>query len=309
MMMKSVYLDMDPGHDDVLALLVALTAFHVKGVTTVAGNQTVDKTYRNARRVLDLAHYEAISVHQGYAHPLFRPLVTASHVHGSSGLDGYRFHPRTREDEILDDAQMWLASEFLHEPDPITWIATGPLTNVAAFLMGNTHFIPHIERLAIMGGSLNKGNITPYAEFNFYVDPDAADWVLVSGIPIRLVGLDVTHKALLSPEALERFLTWGSEVGTMLHDIFTFYFDHEPDAGPGGAPVHDVLAVAAVAHPEFFSWQPMNIRVERCHDVHRGQVIVVPGSGVDDRGVEVAIDIDVDRFFSWMWEMLDPYSR
>ncbi len=302
-MPQSVYLDMDPGHDDVLALLVALASLEVEGVTTVAGNQTVDKTGRNARRVLDIAHYKTISVHGGSAHPLFRPLVTAGHVHGSTGLDGYQIPAGLRHVDIAADAQAWLASEFSRHSSGITWVATGPLTNVAAFLMGHNHLIPSIAQLVIMGGALHGGNITAHAEFNFYVDPDAAHWVMTSGIPIRLVGLDVTHQALLSPQALDRFAGFGTEVGHMLHDLFAFYFEHEPHASPQGTPVHDVLAVAAVVHPEFFIWRRLHLLVERCREDRRGQVIIVPEEAAPS-SVEVAIDIDSERFFKWMWEVL-----
>jgi inosine-uridine nucleoside N-ribohydrolase len=300
--LEKVYLDMDPGHDDALALLVALASLKVKGVTAVCGNQTVDKTARNARRVLDLAHYEEISVHQGADRPLFRPLVTAAHVHGSSGLDGYHFHLRDREKTIPADAQQWLECEFTQEPGDIAWIATGPLTNVAAFLMGHREFVPRIKKLTVMGGALNHGNITPYAEFNFYVDPDAAHWVLAQGIPIQLVGLDVTHKALLAPDALERFVSFGSEIGLMLHDLFAFYFKHEPNAVPQGVPVHDVLAVGAMVHPEFFAWRRVNLTVERCDEKYRGQMTVVSESA--RAATQVAVDVDVARFFEWMWAML-----
>lgn len=300
--MPSVYLDMDPGHDDTLALLVALASLKVRGVTAVAGNQTVDKTSRNARRVLDLAKFPEITVHQGAGKPLFRPLVTAPHVHGSSGLDGYHFHISSEEHEIPADAQQWLEREFSQNLDDIYWIATGPLTNVAAFLIGHPQYLSRIKQLAVMGGALNQGNITPYAEFNFYVDPDAAHWVLAQEIPVKIVGLDVTHQALLSPYALERFSAFESEVGRMLHDLFAFYFKHEPNRTSQGVPVHDVLAVGAMVHPEFFSWQRVNFMVERCHESYRGQMTVVPGA--QNPSTEVAVDVDVDSFFEWMWSML-----
>ena len=302
-----MYLDMDPGHDDALALLVALASLKVKGVTTVAGNQTVDKTSRNARRVLDLVHCENITVHQGAAKPLFRSLVTAPHVHGSSGLDGYHFRVPAREKDIPADAQQWLEREFSQDPDDICWIATGPLTNVAAFLIGRGEYIARIKQLIVMGGALNQGNITPYAEFNYYVDPDAAHWVMMQDIPTKVVGLDVTHQALLEPNALARFSALESEMGRMLHDLFAFYFKHEPNRRPQGVPVHDVLAVGAMVHPEFFSWQQAHLMVERCHETYRGQMTVMPGTA--NPSTEVAVDVDTVRFFDWMWSMLALLQR
>ncbi len=300
-----VYLDMDPGHDDALALLVALGSLPVAGVSVVAGNQTVDKTMRNARRVLDVAGFAQLALRQGAACPMFLPLHTAPEVHGASGLDGYRFHSAVKRQESPEGALPWLRRQFSAAAAPVVWIATGPLTNVAEFLLGHPDLKETIGEISVMGGALNGGNVTAHAEFNFYVDPDAADVVLRAGIPMRMVGLDVTTRALLPLSAIERFGMMGTDVGAMLKGLFEFYAKHEPQATAGGVPVHDVLAVGAVVHPELFTWLPASVRVERSDGSHRGQVIV--GEGGADSTVRVATAIDSERFFEWMWDVLERH--
>lgn len=298
----AVYLDMDPGHDDALALLAAMPALNVRGVSTVAGNQTVDKTYLNARRVLHLSGHLGITVARGSAGPLFRPLFVADYVHGESGLDGYDF-PALPEETMPIDAQSWLGRAFFEETEPIQWIATGPLTNVARFLMGHPALWSKIEAITIMGGALEGGNVTPYAEFNIYVDPDAAAYVFASGIPLRMVGLDVTHRALLDWASVSRFRALGTPVGEMLSGLFSFFGRHEPNASEQGMPVHDVLAVAAVAAPELFVWEDVRIEVERCDETRRGQT----KRAASGTPIQAAVDIDTRAFFDWLWRQLEVY--
>lgn len=298
----NVLLDMDPGHDDALALLTALPLFTVLAVTTVAGNQTLDKTTLNARRILNAAGAD-VPVVPGYATPLFRELVTAAYVHGESGLDGYAF-PMIAEAEPGPHAMAYLAEKFSRSPEPIPWVPTGPLTNVAAFLMGHPHLMPKIASITLMGGALKGGNITPHAEFNIYVDPDAAQYVMASGLPVRMVGLDVTHRALLSPARMkEQFLSLRAPVGEMLYSLFSFYGRHEPESGSQGMPIHDVLAVAALDRPDLFQWQSTPLRIGRADDQYRGSTQPA------DQGplVDVAVDIDVPAFFDWLWQALDSY--
>lgn len=297
---------MDPGHDDALALLVALRCFPVRGVTTVAGNQTVDKTYHNARRVLFLAGAEGIPVARGSDRPLFRPLVVAENVHGATGLDGYIFPPIPSAP--LLEAQSWLAETLAREADPVHWIATGPLTNVARFLMGHPHLASRIADITIMGGALNTGNITPHAEFNIYVDPDAAAYVFRSHLPVTMVGLNVTHQALMSFADVARFRDLGAPIGDMLYGLFSFFGAHEPHANDAGMPIHDVLAVAALAEPALFDWESLPIRVERCDDTFLGATRI--GSAQQgDPIIRVAVNVNVPAFFDWLWRQLWAYGK
>jgi len=300
-----VYLDMDPGHDDALALLVALKTFPVAAVTTVAGNQTVDKTFLNARRILHLAGRPEIPVYRGADAPLFYPLVVADTVHGDSGLDGYTFPPLPEADTAGISAISWLGRTLTEAEEPIDWIATGPLTNVARVLLGHPEARRAIRSLTVMGGSLGTGNITPEAEFNFYVDPDAAQWVLAAGLPLTMVGLDVTRKARLTREDVGRFIGWGTPVGDALYHLLTFYGRHEPQASDVGMPIHDVLAVAALAIPEVFRWEWLSLRVFREDSPLRGASR--PASDGKGPVVRVAVDIDTPRFFEWFWAQLQDY--
>lgn len=299
-----VLLDMDPGHDDALALLAALAVLEVAGITTVAGNQTVDKTTLNARRVLHLAGRSDIAVAAGADRPWFRSLVTAAEIHGVSGLDGYDF-PQISAASANPGAQALIEGVIAQAPQGLDWIATGPLTNVASFLAGHPHWRPRIRQLAIMGGSLGRGNITKAAEFNIYVDPDAAQYVFQTGLPIRLVGLDVTHKALLAVADRERFLRLRAPLGEMLYALFGFYGGREKmNTGLKGVAIHDVLAVAALVEPELFSWHRTPLQVERCNQDERGATR--PGGA--GPAVDVAVDIDVAGFFAWLWGALSAYE-
>lgn len=304
MMGRPVWLDMDPGHDDALALLVALASLPVLGVSTVAGNQTVDKTFLNARRILGAADC-IVPMAPGYPRPLFRPLVTAADIHGVSGLEGYPFPPLPVWENPPHALKM-MAGLIASASDPIDIIATGPQTNVAAFLMGYPHLRSNIGSVTFMGGALDGGNITPYAEFNIYVDPDAAQLVVTSGLPIRMVGLDVTHKALLHPSQLDRFLGLRPPIGQILHGLFTFFGQHEPHAGAEGMPVHDVLAVAAHVHPEFFRWKTTPVWVERQENHARLGATIAGGLGP---AIDVAVDIHVEAFFAWLWKILSRYRE
>ncbi len=303
--MKRIVLDMDPGHDDALALLVALAIWPVLGVTTVAGNQTVDKTYLNARRVVALSGQTDLVVARGSDRPLFRELVTAPSVHGASGLDGYAFPPL--KDVPTADAFEFLGRVFSEAAEPIDWIATGPLTNVARFLMGHPQAMKRLAALTIMGGSLSRGNVTPHAEFNIYVDPDAAAWVVGCGVPVRMVGLDVTQQALLSWRDVERFCTLAAPVGDALYHLFQFYGHAEPHAAGRGIPIHDVLAVAAVDQPSLFQWRRTGLCVERCHPDRLGSTRATSDPRAPQ--VTVAVSVDVPAFLEWLWAKLDAYRQ
>jgi inosine-uridine nucleoside N-ribohydrolase len=275
----------------------------VIGVTTVAGNQTLGKTTLNARRILSAAGRKDVPVAPGMDRPLLVPLVTAGNIDGESGLDGYAFETLSECDQVIG-AQEFLEQTFEASSDPVPWIATGPLTNVAAFLLGHPHLRAKIASISVMGGSLGRGNITDAAEFNIYVDPDAAQHVFQSGLPIRMVGLDVTHLALLQPQDRQRFLTLKAPIGEMLHALFGFYGHQEViHTGLGGIAIHDVLAVAALVEPGLFRWRTTPMTVSRSQGASRGATR--PGGSAP--AVEVAVDIDVEKFFSWLWSCLDTY--
>jgi len=200
-----IILDVDPGHDDAVALMLACGApeLGVRAVTTVAGNVPLQKTTRNALRVLSLIGREDVPVGAGAEAPLARPLRTAENIHGESGLDGPKLaEPTFAPDER--DAVRLMADVVEESVEPVTLIPTGPLTNVATFLEEHPRLKESIGRIVLMGGSMGLGNTTPAAEFNVYVDPEAARIVFESGLPVTMVGLDVTHEAAAGPEEVRR---------------------------------------------------------------------------------------------------------
>src|SRR6058998_2992684 len=233
-----ILIDCDPGHDDAIALLLALASPEVEvlGVTTVAGNQTLEKTTANALRVLELVGREDVPVAAGAERPLERELRVAAHVHGETGLDGPALAP-ARGKPVEEHAADFLAERL--EPG-VVLVATGPLTNVALVLDRGVR----PERVVLMGGAIGEGNITQAAEFNIWVDPEAAARVFESGIDVTMIGLDVTHKALLTPEHGARLAASG-RVGAFVAELLAFYHRfHAEKYGWPGSPIHDAVAVA-----------------------------------------------------------------
>lgn len=301
------YLDMDPGIDDALALVVGASYLSVKGVTTVAGNVELEKTFLNACRILDLIQAPNIPVVAGSVEPLLASVQTAVDVHGDDGLGGYigEFAAIGARPTANLPGWAWLAEELQRSDEPTEVIATGPLTNMARLCLGFPHVLSNIQHLTIMGGSLNGGNVTATAEFNFYADPDAAEAVLKNIARIRLVGLDVTHQVLLSPTDLGRLRQFG-RVGQALFTMFSGYASHLSNLGYGeGMTIHDVVAVAGAHQPDFFTWEWMPLTVVREGGL-RGTVIAAPNA-VDRAAVAVATGIQRERFLAWLWEGLEKY--
>src|SRR3954464_14085632 len=233
-----VIIDCDPGHDDAMALLLALGSpeLELAAVTTVAGNQTLQKVTANAIRVLDVVSEHAIPVAAGAHRALVYPAATASDVHGETGLDGPDLPPPSRPPEPLHAVA--LQARLLRER-PHTLAAVGPLTNIALLLALHPELAGRIKRLVIMGGALDGGNTTPAAEFNIWADPEAAARVFASGLDITMVGLDVTHRALMTPAHAEALREAG-RVGAMVAELWAFYHRyHERVYDFPGTPVHD----------------------------------------------------------------------
>ena len=294
-----IILDCDPGHDDAIALLLALASpeLELLGVTTTSGNQTLEKTTANALRVLERVGREDVPVASGADRPLARALVVAAHVHGESGLDGPALPPATTE-PVSDDA-----IAFIAERTPLTLVATGPLTNVARYL--DAHGTDGIERVVLMGGAIAEGNYTPAAEFNVWCDPEAAQRVFSSGLDLTMCGLDVTHKALLGPAVEERLRAAG-RIGTFVAELNVFFSRyHRETYGWDGAPIHDAVAVAHVIRPELLETRLRNVEVELESELTRGRTVVDLWNRTDRApNVHVAVDLDVDGFFELLVERI-----
>lgn len=296
-----VYLDMDPGLDDAVAMATAVGRFEVAGIVTVAGNVEGDKTFRNARHMVDLlGQKQAIAVVAGSDAPLFSPLESAGTIHGDSGFGNWPVPAVTDPPLTALPGWVWLADRLREETAPCHLIPTGPLTNVARLLWGFPHLAGRLASITLMGGSLSGGNVTSTAEFNFYADPDAADAVLGHAGTVRVVGLDVTHRALLPVAQFSRFLAYG-EWGRALEQMMRYYAART--RRESGVAVHDALAVMAADRPDLFQWEWTPARVVREGPL-RGTL--VPDRGKTRRPpVAVAVGVDADGFLDWFWGSLD----
>ncbi|MFF3013302.1 nucleoside hydrolase [Streptomyces sp. NPDC057939] len=296
-------IDCDPGHDDALAIMLAAAdpAVDLLAITTVAGNQTLDKTTLNARRVCTLAGITDVPVAAGCARPLVQPLAVAADVHGESGLDGPRFPPPT-VDAVPEHAVDLIHRILLEHPEPVTLVPTAPLTNIALLLTRHPDSASRIREIVLMGGSTERGNRTPAAEFNIHTDPEAAAVVLGSGVPVTMCGLNVTHQALATPEVLARFEALGTELGRTCAELLTYFASaYNRLWGMPHPPLHDPVAVARVIDPSIVECVEANVAVE-LHGRHtRGATVVdlhhYLGRPVNAR---VAVALDTERFWDRM---------
>ena len=297
--MTDIILDCDPGHDDAIALLLALGSpeLNLLGVTTVSGNQTLEKTTANAIRVLDHVGRDDVPVAAGADRPLVRDRHVAAEVHGETGLDGPDLPPPSRPPEPAH-AIDWIAMTLLGHASPVTLVPTGPLTNIASTARALSGASPaRIERIVLMGGAIGEGNVTPPAEFNIWADPEAAHRVFTSGIDLTMVGLDVTHQALLRPADVARLRSSG-KAGTLVADLFEFYVQfHRRRYGWDGAPVHDAVAVAHVIDRGLLTTEHVGVVVDTGPELSRGRTHADRSRLSDwERNCHVSVGIDSDGF-------------
>lgn len=266
-MIRKLIIDTDPGQDDAVAMLLALASpeeLDVIGVTTVAGNVPLKATTANARQVLELAGRADVPLYAGCSRPMFRPLVTAEHVHGPTGLDGPALPPPSMPVQSQHAVQYLIETLRAAEPGTISLVTLGPVTNVAMALVEAPDVAPRIrEMVMILGTWSENGNITPAAAFNEYVDPEAASVVLASGIPLTLVPMDVTHQCLSTPARLAALRRTGTRCAIAAADMLGFSesFDLKK-YGWEGAPLHDPCAIAYLLRPDVFAGRTVNVVVE-----------------------------------------------
>lgn len=293
---RPVILDCDPGHDDALAIALALASpgLDVLGITTVAGNAPLELTTRNARRVLALLGREDVPVAAGADRPLVREPWVPSHVHGVSGLDGADLPEATAP--LRADRAIELQVELIRSSaTPVTLIPTGPLTNIALLLRAFPEIHERIAAISLMGGSLGVGNTTASAEFNIWHDPEAAAVVFESGIPILMAGLDVTHQALFLPDDVARLEALGTRTGQVFADLMRFFGRHHAEKyGWPGPPVHDAVAVAVLVAPWLLERRSLFVAVETGDGLTRGRT-VGDERGVAGRAANAEVLVRVDR--------------
>ncbi|WP_323006802.1 nucleoside hydrolase [Pseudorhodobacter sp.] len=307
---RKIIIDTDPGQDDAVAILLALASpeeLEVLGITVVAGNVPLPLTAKNARIICELAGKPDTLVFAGCDAPLKRKLVTAEHVHGKTGLDG----PQLPSPKMA--LQSKHAVDFIIEtlrdeaPGTVTLCPIGPLTNIAEAFLRAPDIMPRVQEIVLMGGAyFEVGNITPTAEFNIYVDPEAAEIVFKSGAPITVMPLDVTHKVLTTQPRVQAFRDMGTEAGRMVAEWTDFFerFDKEK-YGSGGAPLHDPCVIAWLLQPALFSGRKINVEIETNSALTLGMT-VADWWRVTDRAANALFigDVDANGFFALLTERI-----
>lgn len=292
-----VILDCDPGHDDAIALILALASPELKvlAVTTSAGNQTPDKTLNNALRILTLLGRDDIPVAAGAPKPLARELIIADNVHGESGLDGPTL-PDPGFAPVAMTALELMAKCLRESPEPVTLVPTGPLTNIALLLAAHPELKSKIARIVLMGGAAGPGNWTPAAEFNIYVDPEAADMVFKSGLPITMCGLDVTHEAQVMDEDIERVRAITNPVAQCVAGLLDFFmiYHRDPKWGFAGAPLHDPCTIAWLLAPALFHGVECRVDIET-GGTHTSGMTVVDRYGLTGKAANALVLLGLDR--------------
>jgi inosine-uridine nucleoside N-ribohydrolase len=301
-----ILLDCDPGHDDAIALLLALASPEVElvGVTTVHGNQTLEKTTVNALKLLEFVGRTDVPVAAGADRPIRRAAFVAEYVHGESGMDGPSLPPPTTE-PVAQHAVDFIAETLLASEEPITLVPTGPLTNIGLFLARHPDAAERVERIVLMGGAIGEGNVTPAAEFNIWADPEAADRVFTSELDVTMIGLDVTHQAIVGPAPRAEIKAAG-RVGAMVAELLEFYGRfHKQSYGWDGSPIHDAVAMAHAFRPGIVETVFTGVRVDCGEELGRGR------TNVDLRGrvgwepnAHVAVGIDADAFIALLVERI-----
>jgi inosine-uridine nucleoside N-ribohydrolase len=303
--MTRIILDTDPGHDDAIALLLALASpeLEILGITTVSGNQTLEKTTANALKILEFVERTDVPVHAGAPRPLVREQWAAAYVHGESGLDGPDLQdPKTepRKSHAID----FIAAQ-VEEHDGVVLVPVGPLTYIGLLLAKDPEIESRFARVVLLGGAIAEGNVTPAAEFNVWADPEAAHRVFTSGIDVTMVGLDVTHKALLLPEKVDELRRTG-RVGSLVAKLYDFYHErHVRMYGWEGSPVHDALAVAHVIRDDFVETEHRHVQVDIGPEPGRGRTYVDLWKRTGkEPNAHVGVDVDGPGFIQFLVQRL-----
>ncbi len=307
---RKIIIDTDPGQDDAVAILLALASpedVEVLGITAVAGNVPLRLTAKNALIVCELAGKPEIKVFAGCDAPLKRKLVTAEHVHGKTGLDGPQLPAPQTALQATHAVDFIIETLRNHPSGTVTLCSLGPLTNIATAFGRAPDIIGRVQEIVLMGGAyFEVGNITPTAEFNIYVDPEAAEIVFKSGAPLTVMPLDVTHKVLTTRPHIQVFRDMGTETGRMVAEWTDFFerFDKEK-YGSDGAPLHDPCVIAWLLQPELFSGRKINVEIETGSELTLGMT-VADWWGVTGRAPNALFigDVDAEGFFALLTERI-----
>ena len=303
-----VILDGDPGHDDAIGWTLAQGSgrFDILAVTSCSGNVGIEKTTYNALRVCTLLGIDA-PIAEGCPHPLTNDVMNAPSVHGESGLDGPALPEPSMQVSSLGAVEL-MAKVLRESPEPVTIIPTGPETNVAALLLAHPELKPKIKQISLMGGGIAYGNWTAAAEFNILVDPEAAEAVFGSGLPVQMCGLDVTEKALIFPEDFQRIRAVGNQVSQIVADWLEFFYRFHREIGYAGAPVHDPCAVASLLRPELFTRQAMHVAIETQGEYCRGCTVGDTSGKLGEDNAICCMNVDRKGFADLLAEAVKFYD-
>lgn len=316
-MAKKVIMDCDPGHDDALALLMGIASdkIDLQAVTTSAGNQLPEKTFNNARKLLTLAKREDIPVAMGAPKPMLRELIIADNVHGKTGLDGAEL-PEPTVEPLRTRANDLMAEILRESNEKVTFVVTGPMTNMAIFLLSHPELKGKIEAISYMGGACFGGNITPQAEFNIYVDPEAAEVVVKSGVPVNMFGLDVTLKAQLFNEDVDTIEAINNPVAQVMAGLLHFFArtTTQPFMAPKGhvegIHMHDPCAIAYVIDPTLFTMIKKNVEIDTGDSISAGSTVVDYDEVLGGKkNVNVGFGVDLPRFQKLVMETMEFFSK
>jgi purine nucleosidase len=305
---RPLIIDCDPGVDDAIALLLTLASpsLELLAITTVAGNVPVEITYANAHQICALVNRPNIPIYAGCSRPLVRSPMFAADVHGENGLGGVVLPDVPLQHREEDAVDILIQHCRAHQQHPLTIAALGPLTNLAVALVKAPDIAQGIEQIVIMGGGIAGGNVTPYAEFNFYVDPHAAHVVLTSSIPITLIPLDLTHQVIATAQWRSQLQSSDSLVCRLVVQMLNHYgVQEQRDRGWNGPPLHDPCVIGYLLEPELFTTAPAMIEVELSNPDKLGQVICQWRSGNDAATiVQIGNTVKAEKFLEMLYENL-----
>lgn len=308
-MSRKIILDCDPGHDDAIAMLLAHgnPEIDLVAVTTVAGNQTLEKVTRNAQSVATVIGMRGVPIAKGCDRPLVRTQEVAHTIHGESGMEGPRLREPTTDIAPIHAVQLIIDTVMSHEPGEITLVPTGALTNIALAARLEPRIIPRVREVVLMGGGYHVGNWSAVAEFNIKIDPEAAHIVFGAGWPLTMVGLDLTHQALATPEVADKVRAVGTQPAQFVLELFEFFGKaYKENQDFDSPPVHDPCAVAYVIDPRVVSTRKVPIAIELTGTETLGMTVAdFRGKPRADCPTQVAVDLDFDGFWHLVIDALE----
>ena len=304
---RKIILDCDPGHDDAIAIMLAARhpAIDLLGITIVAGNQTLNKTLVNGLNVCQKLDIN-VPIHAGMPKPIMREQIVADNIHGESGLDGPIFAPLVRKAESKHAIQ-YIIDTLMNSDGDITLVPVGPLTNIAVAMRMQPAILPKIREIVLMGGAYGTGNFTPSAEFNIYADPEAARVVFTSGVPLVMMGLDLTNQTTCTADVISRMKKVGGPAGELFSDIMSFTLKTQyENYGLAGGPVHDATCIGYLINPDAFKMQDMYVEI----DVNNGPCYgrtVCDELGVTGKQPNTKVGMSIDT--KWFWDLVEECVR